>query len=79
MLYSFLFLVRYYPFWAIPVALLFFEMGTYHYHRRERILFVFLYGGSTFLVVTAILWVVFEGYWRAPPILKRLIENYGIF
>jgi hypothetical protein len=79
MLYTFLFLVRYYPFWAIPASLVFFELGTYHYHRRERILFGLLYGVSTFFVISSILWVVFEGYWRAPPFLKRFIENYGIF
>ena len=32
MLYFVLFLVRYLPFWAVPGALLFFDLGVYYYN-----------------------------------------------
>jgi hypothetical protein len=75
MLYQFLYLVRFYPFWAVPLALVFFEMGTYYYNRRERIGFLFFYGITAMFIITSILWLVFEGYWRAGPFVKSLLTG----
>jgi hypothetical protein len=75
MLYTILFLVRFYPFWAIPAALVFFELGVYHYNRRERIQFTLSFGIAGFLVISCIAWVIFEGYWRAGPFIKRILTG----
>lgn len=76
MLYPMLFLVRYFPFWAIPLALVMFEVGTYHHNRRERIPTVFFFGLCGSMVITSILWLIFEGYWRAGPFIKRTVESF---
>lgn len=75
MLYPMLFLVRYFPFWAIPLALVFWELGTYHWNRRERIPTIVFFGGAGGLAITSILWIIFEGYWRAGPFVKRMVEG----
>ena len=75
MLYPLLFLVRYYPFWAIPVALVFFELGVYHFNRRARVSFSGAFGIAALLTITSIIWVVLEGYWRAGPFVKRLWDQ----
>ena len=75
MLYSLLFLVRFFPFWAVPLALVFFELGIYHFNRRERSMFVTFFASSGFFVILSILWIVFEGYWRAGPFVKRLFDT----
>ena len=76
MLYTFLFFVRYWPFWAIPVSLVFFEIGTYYYNRRDRIPFMSAYSLTAFLVITSILWIGFEGYWRAGPFVKKVHDAF---
>ena len=75
MVYSVLFMVRYFPFWAVPLALIFFELGVYHYNRRERSGTLTFFGAAAFLVIVTILWIVFEGYWRAGPWIKQFIEG----
>lgn len=75
MLYTLLFLARFLPFWAVPVALVFFELGIYHYGRRRRSLFLACFGVSGVLLISSILWIVYDGYWRAGMFLKRFIEG----
>lgn len=74
MLYSALFLIRFFPFWAVPLALVFFEVGVYHYNRRVRHYFVPFFLAAFIMVVLAIIWIAFEGYWRAGPFLKPYLE-----
>lgn len=66
-------LVRYYPFWAIPVAIIFFEIGMYHYNRRALIPAAGGFGLTVLLVISTIFWLAFEGYWRAWPFLRNYI------
>ncbi|MGE4234042.1 MAG: hypothetical protein AB7F43_12000 [Bacteriovoracia bacterium] len=73
MLYILLFFVRYYPFWALPATIILFELGLYSYNRRDRIPTVLCFGTSFTLVVLAILWILFEGYWRAAPFIKGIL------
>ncbi len=75
MLYALLFLVRLYPFWAIPLALVFFELGMYHYNRRERILTLISFGSVSFFVITSGWWIFAEGYWTAGPFVKKFFEG----
>lgn len=75
MLYTTLFLVRYFPFWAIPAALVMFELGMYHYNRRQRVTFTVAFGISISLALGSIIWIVFEGYWRAGPFVRRIFES----
>ena len=75
MLYTVLFFARFFPFWAVPLALVIFELGMYHFNRRVRSLFLACFSASFFLVVASILWVVFEGYWRAGPIIKNFWDG----
>lgn len=74
-MYTLFFLARFFPFWGIPAAFLFFEVGMHFYHRRLRNGWVVGFGMSFLLVVLAVLWVVFEGYWKAGPFLKETIEH----
>ncbi|MEW6058039.1 MAG: hypothetical protein AB1540_15640 [Bdellovibrionota bacterium] len=76
MLYFLLFLIRYFPFWAIPVALVIFEIGVYYYNRRQRFAFVLFFGAAATLTLTSIAWLVFEGYWRAGPIVKKFFDSF---
>lgn len=76
MLYTTLFLVRYFPFWATPIALVLFEVGVYHFNRRERGSCVVYFVLSGALAVSSILWIVFEGYWRAGPFVKKFLESF---
>lgn len=75
-MYTILFLARHFPFWALPVALLCFEMGYYYYRKRERFLFVSCFFLAASLFLTSVFWVVFEGYWRAGPWIKGLIDPF---
>lgn len=73
-MYFFLFLVRLLPFWAVPTAVVFFELGIYHYNRRERFAYSAFFAIAGFLTVASIIWLVFEGYWRAGPFFYRIFE-----
>lgn len=75
-MYTILFLVRYLPFWGVPCALALFEVGVYFYNRRERLGFGTAFFISGLLIILSILWIVFEGYWRAGPIVKRFLESF---
>ena len=74
MVYPILFLVRFFPFWAIPFALVMFEMGVYHYNRRERLPGVIAFAFAGLLAVVSITWVVFEGYGKAGPVVKHFLD-----
>ena len=74
MVYPILFLVRFFPFWAIPLALVMFEIGVYHYNRRQRLPVVISFSFAGLLAVASILWVVFEGYWKAGPVAKHFFD-----
>jgi hypothetical protein len=76
MLYVMLFLVRYFPFWAIPVALVAFELGIYHFNRRERTMYNICFITSLVLTGLSIAWIVFEGYWTAAPFVKRTVDLF---
>jgi len=54
-----------------------FELGVYHYNRRNRIGLFGSFGLFAVLVVASIFWLVFEGYWRGGPAAKRFLEYYG--
>lgn len=74
-MYTILFLVRFLPFWAVPAALVCFEIGMYHFNRRQRLGYVPFFGTAFFLVISCIIWLVFEGYWRAGPWVKAFLET----
>jgi hypothetical protein len=74
MLYPFLLMVRYLPFWAVPLAIVLFEIGLYYYNRRERIPVLACFGCVGILLLSSIFWLVFEGYWRAGPFLRKYLE-----
>jgi hypothetical protein len=76
-MYTIYFLARFYPFWGLPIAFVFFEVGMFFYHRRQRRWYLYSFGSSFFLVILAILWIIFEGFWRAGPFLKGILENLG--
>lgn len=76
MLYPLLFLIRYFPFWAIPFALVCFELGVYHYNRRERASTIAFFGAAGVFAIGSILWLIFEGYWRAGPFVKRFFDDF---
>lgn len=76
-MYSFLFLVRFYPFWAIPFSLLLLELGIYFYNRRARQYFYPCFAGAGVLIITSILWVVFEGFWKLGPLIKSFFEEFN--
>ena len=78
-MYTLFFFARFYPFWGLPVAFVFFEVGMFFYHRRQRRWYAYSFAMSFVLVILAILWIIFEGYWRAGPFLKETIERITHF
>lgn len=75
MLYFLLFLIRYLPFWAVPGALLLFDLGVYYYNQRERLFTVVSFSCSALFLVLTGLWVYFDGYWRVGMALKKLLQG----
>jgi hypothetical protein len=57
--YFYLF-ARLYPFFAIPLTFVFFELGIF-YRRKESILQNYFWGASGFFGFTFLLWIIFRG------------------
>ena len=75
MLYPTLFLIRFFPFWGVPLALVIFELGVYHFNRRTRHFYVPCFLLALFLVIISILWIVYEGYWRWGPAFMHFVQG----
>ena len=79
MLWFIIFLARFFPFWAIPLALVAFEVANFQYNRRNRY-GVLAFGGLTaMMVLLSLFWLIFEGYWRAGPFVKSILMPQGLF
>lgn len=74
-MYTISFLVRFFPFWGLPVALVFFEMGMFFYFRRERYGVLACFGMTGFFIVLSIAWLVLGGYWRGGMWVKDFFEG----
>jgi hypothetical protein len=51
---------RFYPYWALPLGLLFFEMGV-HFRRRKMPIQWACWSGFSILFGLTLLWFVFRG------------------
>ena len=74
MLYFVLFLVRYLPFWAVPGALLFFDLGVYYYNARERGRTAAAFSMAAVCMILTGVWVFYDGYWRIGLLIRK---NFG--
>lgn len=52
--------LRFYPFWAVPAALIMVELGRY-YRRKAKKQQFFCFGLSAGLVLTSLLWLILRG------------------
>jgi hypothetical protein len=52
--------VHLYPFWAIPLAVVFIELGIYFRRRNNKINY-FCFSIGLFLILTAMMWIGFRG------------------
>ena len=53
-------MLKTFPFWAVPLAFILFEVGFFYKRRKSEARVVF-FGASGFLVVLALTWVVMRG------------------
>lgn len=51
---------RTYPYWAVPVAIVFGQLGI-HFMRRDSVLRFLFFGIAAGLVVGAFAWIFFRG------------------
>ena len=70
-------LARFFPFWALPVSFIFYEVGMFYYHKRERSGVGFGLGGAFLLLVLSITWIVMEGYWTAGPFIRETLQHFS--
>lgn len=66
--------VRTFPFWAVPVAIVFGQLGVYFWRRRSGLRFVF-FGCAASLVIGAIAWIVFRGDLHSDAWVRAVLEN----
>ena len=63
---------RFYPYWAIPVAFVVFELGR-HFHRHKSPRQWPLFGMVGVLVLSSILWFVFRGDLNSDSWVRALL------
>lgn len=66
---------RTYPYWAIPVALVFGQIGI-HFRRRQSLYFAFWFGISFGLIVVGAGWVFFRGDLHSDQWLRWVLGDY---
>ncbi len=52
--------VRTYPFWAIPLGVIFWQIGVHFMHRRSKLRYSF-WGGAGIVFLSVVAWIVFRG------------------
>jgi hypothetical protein len=53
-------MLKTFPFWAVPLAIILFEVGFFYKRRRSDAKVVF-FGASGFLICLALAWLVLRG------------------
>ena len=53
-------LMRFYPFWALSLAIVFVEIA-WHFHRGRKPIQYSFWAGALFFVVTTLCWLIFRG------------------
>ena len=65
--------LRFYPFWALPLAFLVGEIAWFYHRKKRRIQYLFWV--ISFLVgISGIIWVVFRGDRFSDQWIQRAIE-----
>lgn len=67
-------LFRTYPYWAIPVALVFGHLGM-HFARRGNLLRYFFWGSAAGMVLAALAWIGFRGDLHSDEWVRFLIGS----
>jgi hypothetical protein len=67
------FLARIYPYWAIPLAAVFGQVGLYNRRRNFRMQYSF-WSMAAILVLTSIAWIGFRGDYNADQWV-RFVQN----
>jgi hypothetical protein len=65
--------LRFYPYWALPAALLCFELGVFFRRRLSSIEWAF-WGAVGFFVVSTLLWFGFRGDVNSDRWLKAILQ-----
>ena len=53
-------LARTYPYWSIPVGVIFWQVGVHFMHRRSKLRYTF-WGAAGIIFLTAVAWIGFRG------------------
>lgn len=59
-MHSFITLARIYPYWAIPVAIIFAEIAYFYKRRKSPHQFIFWMASATF-ILGLVLWLIYRG------------------
>jgi CHASE2 domain-containing sensor protein len=70
------FLVDFFPWWAIPAALILFELSNHFRRRERRLLSVFSALLSITLLVLSVLFVVYGGFQTTRPAMQKIERQY---
>lgn len=72
----FLFLViRTFPYWALPLALVLAEMGIFFRRKRHRIQYLF-WGAAGIILAGFVYWLVFRGDLNSAEWVRALSFNF---
>jgi hypothetical protein len=66
-------LARIYPYWALPLAVLFYQLAIYFRRKNSGLQWVF-FGAIAFCAVTTGLWIVFRGDLRSDIWVRSLFS-----
>ena len=59
-MYLFYTMMRLFPFWAVPLALVCGEIGMFYYRKQSWIRY-YIWSVGGFLVLATLLWLIFRG------------------
>ena len=67
-------LMRFYPFWALPLALVLGEIA-WHFHRRRKGIQYSFWAGALFFFCTTLAWFILRGDLHSDAWVKALMGS----
>jgi hypothetical protein len=71
-------LLRLYPYWALPVSILFGQLGMF-FRRHDNKLQWVCFGAVGFFVITTVLWAIGRGDLHSDAWVRSIIAHTNIF
>ncbi len=67
-------LARLYPYWAVPIAVVFVEMGMYYRRKKNKNMQAAAWFISAYLVFSSLIWVLFRGDQNSDIWIRRFFS-----